>query len=119
MKRHIAIGCIAVAVALTAGCTVKETRVVQSSAPPAVVYQQPAPTVVYQSPAPAVVYQQQPTVIAAPPTITYSVSNQSQYNQAVMLAGDWCRAKVGAGARVYDTKQASSPGLATFACVVG
>jgi hypothetical protein len=113
--KHIAIGCIALAAALTAGCTVKETRVVQSSAPPAVVYQQPAPTVVYQPPATTVVYQQ-PTVLSAPPTITYSVSSQKQYNQAAMLASDWCRARRGAGARIVDTK-AGSRGLATFACV--
>jgi hypothetical protein len=98
------------------GCTVKETVVEQ--APPAVAYQQPAPTVVYQSPAPTVVYQQQPTVVRMPPTITYSVSNQSQYDRAVMLASEWCRTKVGAGARAYDTKQAVGR-LATFACVTG
>ena len=107
------------AAAAVAGCTFKSTTVKEADAPPAVVYQQPAPVVVYQAPAPAVVYQQQPTVVTAPQTITYSVSNQAQYNQAAVLAGNWCHARLGSGARVYDTKQGTSRGLATFACVTG
>ena len=92
--------------AVLAGCTVKKTVI------------EPAPSAVVYQPAPAVVYQSPPTVVTAPPTITYSVSDQSQYDQAVMLAGEWCRARVGAGGRVYDTKQAAVE-LATFACVTG
>lgn len=107
------------AAAAVGGCTFKSTTVEKAETPPAVVYQQPAPVVVYQSPAPTVVYQQQPTVVTAPQTITYSVSNPTQYNQAAVLAGNWCRARVGAGGRVYDTKQGTSRGLATFACVAG
>jgi hypothetical protein len=98
---------ITLGTAVLVGCTVKETVVEPAS--PAVVYQ-PAPTVVYQSP---------PTVVTAPATITYSVANQVQYNQAAMLAGEWCRTRLSAGARAYDTKQATSPGLATFTCVTG
>src|SRR6185312_16839136 len=98
-----AFGIAALAVAAgVAGCTFKSTTVKEADAPPAVVYQQPAPVVVYQAPA--------PTVVAAPQTITYSVSSQAQYNQAAVLAGNWCRARVGAGARVYDTKQGTSRG---------
>ena len=106
------------AAAAVAGCTFKSTTVKEADAPPAVVYQQPAPVVVYQTPAPTVTYQQ-PTVVAAPQTITYSVSSQAQYSQAAVLAGNWCRARLGDGARVYDTKQGTSRGLATFACVTG
>ncbi|HZF33756.1 MAG TPA: hypothetical protein VE914_08145 [Candidatus Angelobacter sp.] len=106
----------AVATAALTGCTFKSTTVRQAETPPPVVYQAPAPAVIYQSPTPTVVYQQ-PTIIAAPTTISYSVSSQAQYNQAAGLAADWCRAKVGTGARIYDTKRATSGDVVTFACV--
>ena len=113
--RSIIIVAVAASAAL-AGCTVESTTVERAETPPTVVYQTPAPVVVYQSPAPTVLYQQ-PTVVARAPTVAYAVAGQSQYNHAAVQAATWCRTHHGTGARLLDTRRATTGDVATFECV--
>jgi hypothetical protein len=80
------------------GCTVKETVVEPAS--PAAVYQ-PAPTVVYQSP---------PTVVSRRRSPTLSRIRCSTTKRQCLPANGCAHGSV--LVRAYDTKQATSPGLA-------
>jgi hypothetical protein len=96
--KSIFIGCVAAALALTAGCTVKETRVEQ--APAAVIYGQPNTTTM-------------------PPTVAYTVMGQGQFNQAATQAADWCvRNNYGPGARLIDKRQGVGGDVVTFECSI-
>ena len=94
--KTIAIGCLAVTAALAAGCTVKETRVVQT--PPTVIYAQPNTTTM-------------------PPTVAYTVMGEGQFNQAAVQAASWCsRNNYGTAARLVDRRQGVGGDVVTFAC---
>jgi hypothetical protein len=103
--KTLAMAAIAAGVAL-AGCTSKHTTIVE---PTATV---PAPVVV----APPVVYQ--PTA-GRPATIAYTVVGQEQFNQASVMAANWCRANYGTDARLVDKAQSTAGDVVTYACVSG
>jgi hypothetical protein len=95
--RYIAIGCIAVAVALS-GCTVKETVVKPAETPPLVVYQQPP-------------------VATGAPRIAYTVMGESQFNQAATQAASWCNTNhYGTGSRLIDRQRSTGGDVVTFEC---
>ena len=104
-----------VAAAVLAGCTSKHTTIVEpTAAAPAPVIVAPPVTTVYQA-SPVVV---QPTG-GRPATIAYRVMGQEQYNQASVLAANWCRANYATDARLVDQSRSTAGDLVTFACVSG
>jgi hypothetical protein len=95
--KAIAIG-ITVAAAALAGCTVKETVVKPAETPPAVVYPQPSATL-------------------GGPRIAYTVTGESQFDQAAVQAANWCTSnRYGSGARLVDRQRSTGGDVVTFAC---
>ena len=102
--RTIAITAIAAGLALI-GCTSKHTTIEEPAAAPAQVVIAP-PVVV------------QPTA-GRPATIAYTVVGQQQFDQASVMAANWCRANYGANARLVDKASSTTGDVVTYACVTG